>query len=494
MQNTSRILNTNTVKKHIGVIALLFITQLTACAPSSGGGNAAGEGLLCKQSQNIAEQNVAAQTLSEEIDTASSEPKITVDPTVENYIVEFADQEQTMGLQPSGNAVHEFEVSGLNLKSIRSNTYSVKLSGDENLKKEMIQRLGNQRRIKYIEPDYPIQLIPQDQQEDAMTTAATAAAQWHHQTVQTANAWQVTKGSQDIVVAVIDSGIDYTHIDLKNNIWTNTKEIPNNGRDDDGNGYVDDVRGWNFVSNNSNTITTSSSNHGTHVAGIIGATGTGSRGVYGMAQKVKLMALKFIGENGMGNTSSAIRAIDYAISKRVFAINNSWGSFSKSQALDDAIKRAERAGILFIVAAGNGQNSVGFDITRTGYYPAAYTESNIIRVAATKSNDLLTGFSNFGKTLVDVAAPGYNILSTVSNGGYMNMSGTSMATPLVTGLAVLVKAANPSLTYSQVKAVIAASVDPVAALTNKIKSGGRVNARKAVAMAANVSADLAGCF
>ncbi len=497
MHHISRIPKKKTAKIQIGSLALLFLTQLTACAPSSGGGSADGEGLMCNrnvyQVPVTESQNYNQDEVSE---SASTEPKITIDPKFDSYIVEFEeDSYETAALQPSGNSLHEYQVSGLSLKNIRTNTFSLKLTGNEYFKKEMVQRLGNQRKIKFIEPDYPLHLIPQEASEE-MEVAATVstAAQWHHQTVQTSSAWQVTKGSQDIVVAVVDSGIDYNHTDLRNNMWKNPREVANNGRDDDGNGLVDDVYGWNYVSNNGKPLTTSGSHHGTHVAGIIGATGTASRGVYGEAQKVKLIALKFIGDTGTGITSNAIKAIDYAISKRVFAINNSWGSTNRSQALEAAIKRAEKAGILFVVAAGNGDNGVGYDITRRGYYPAAFTQSNILRVAASKSDNTLTRFSNFGKSLVDVAAPGYNILSTITGNSYMKMSGTSMAAPLVTGLAVLVKAANPNLSFSQIKGIIKNSVDPITSLKTKVSSGGRVNARKAVSMAANISSDLSGCF
>ena len=282
MHNISRNLDKKSAKKHMGLCALLFLTQLTACAPSSGGGNAAGEGLMCNQNLYEEKNNYHSSE-------TSTQEQITVDPNIDSYIVEFENDsyESSSGLQPSGNSIHEYEVSGLSLKSIRTNTFSFKLPGDLSFKKEMIQRLGNKRKIKFIEPDYPLYLIPQDANDEIQATASTTSAQWHHQTVQTPSAWQLTKGSQDIVVAVVDSGIDHTHPDLQANMWVNSQEIPNNGRDDDRNGYIDDIRGWNFFSNNSNPKTTSSSNHGTHVAGIIGATGRTSRGVYGEAQKVK---------------------------------------------------------------------------------------------------------------------------------------------------------------------------------------------------------------
>ena len=413
--------------------------------------------------------------------------------TYQNFIVKFKDENKSQNedktsaaLQPSGNAVRVFNVKGVTFKVLAQNTHTLSLDMPAEDRRKYIQDLRSDQSIEYIEPDYPIQAIDTLSEDDitAETNDPYFSKQWMHQNVQTEKAWTITTGSKNIVVAVLDSGIDYTHKDLKNNMWINPQEKIN-GIDDDNNGYIDDVYGWNFVSNNANPKTTSKSNHGSHVAGIIGATGSNNTGVVGMAPNVRMMALRFIGDTGTGSTSGAIRGIDYAISKHVFAINNSWGSSGTSRSLGDAISRAEKAGILFLVAAGNGSNHIGFNIDRTPWYPASYSNSNVISVAASKTDDNLTAFSNFGLSKVDVAAPGAQILSTISNQAYQNMSGTSMATPLVTGLAVLVKAANPKLTYKQVIQVIRQSVDKKASLTNKVASGGRVNAYKAVKLAAD---------
>lgn len=412
--------------------------------------------------------------------------------TYQNFIVKFK-SETTEGAQPSGTPVREYTVRGVTFKNLANdNSYTFEL-GDKSAadRKAIIDELRADANVQYIEPDYPVYTIGADEDSEIMTgddiTATTNdtyySSQWMHKNVQSEKAWGITTGSKNVVVAVLDSGIDYTHNDLKNNMWMNPQETVN-GKDDDNNGYVDDIYGWNFVSNNSNPKTNSSSNHGSHVAGIIGASGPNKLGVMGMAPNVKLMALRFIGDTGAGTTSGAIKGIDYAVSKNVFAINNSWGSGGTSQALKDAITRAEKAGVLFLVAAGNGTNGVGFSIDKTGWYPAAYTNSNILSVAATKSDDYLTAFSNFGLVKVDVAAPGYQIISTVSNQGYQKMSGTSMATPLVTGLAALVKAANPKLGYKDVINILRGTVDKTASLNGKVASGGRVNAYKAVTAAA----------
>lgn len=404
-----------------------------------------------------------------------------------NFIVKFKEN-FTQGLKPTGNTITEYKVKGLMMKTLSKNSFTFALSSSINEKINVIQQLAQDNDVEYIEPDYEIQTITDSNVENFQATSEIdqqgTMDQWSLTKVQAPNAWNVTSGNKDIVVAVLDSGIDYTHNDLKNNIWTNTQEVPGNGIDDDKDGYIDDVYGWNFADNNSNPISKSTSNHGTHVAGIIGGTGIG---ISGVAQNVKMMALKFIGEGGSGFTSAAIQGIDYAIKKKVFAINNSWGSSGNSKALEDAIGRAEKAGILFVVAAGNGSKGIGYNIDQTPWYPTSYENENILTVAATGTNDSMAAFSNFGKKMVDVAAPGLSILSTLSNQSYGRLSGTSMAAPVVTGLAVLVKAANPSLTAKQVIAVIRNSVDRVVAMTNIIGSGGRVNAFTAVRQAVHMN-------
>ncbi len=415
-----------------------------------------------------------------------------------NFIVKFKSQ-VTQGLTPSGKSIREFQVKGLSLKVMTGNTFTFSMQNKSDQEKQtQLHDLATDASVDYIEPDFPIYsidpvsvgpIVKSMDQNEGSVSAQSFTDQWALNTVNVQGAWNLTQGSKDILVAVLDSGIDYTHNDLKNNMWKNPSEVIN-GLDDDENGYVDDVYGWNFANNNSDPISKSTSNHGTHVAGIVGAAGTS---LFGIAPNVKLMALKFIGENGSGATSDAIRGIDYAIKKKVFAINNSWGSASHSQALAEAITRAEKAGILFVVAAGNGgSNGLGLDLDRTGWYPASYTNSNIMTVAATGSQDMLANFSNFGKTMVDVAAPGLSILSTVSGQGYQRLSGTSMAAPLVTGLSVLVKAANPALNYKQIITLIRNSVDRISTMTNSIASGGRVNAFKSVRAAVNAGSDPGG--
>jgi subtilisin family serine protease len=216
-------------------------------------------------------------------------------------------------------------------------------------------------------------------------------------------AWDITTGSTTVVVAVIDSGVDYNHPDLKNNIWTNQGETPGNGIDDDGNGYVDDIRGWDFVDNDNNPI--DSPGHGTHVAGTIAAVGNNLTGVTGVCWTVKIIPLRFVDATGFGTVLNEVEAIDYAIQNGANIINASFGSGSYSGSEYTAISRARDAGILFVAAAGNG----GTDNDLFPYYPSNYDLDNIVAVAATDQYDKLAWFSNYGATSVDVAAPGTNI-------------------------------------------------------------------------------------
>ncbi len=465
-------------------LLVIIAVALAGCADGSGSSSNSNAG-------SFSCDVPARENLPEDVDAVAAQRRLAASATEDissykNFIIKYKDLPSDQGLQPSGNPVREFNVKGVAFKFLVQGTHAFELNMSADERKQFIADIRADSTVDYVEPDYPIHAIETDVSEgdlSATTNDPYFSRQWMHSAVQTEKAWRVTTGSKNIVVAVLDSGIDYTHKDLKNNMWINPQETVN-GKDDDNNGYVDDVYGWNFVSNNAYPKTTSSSNHGSHVAGIIGATGSNNTGVIGMAPNVRMMALRFIGDTGTGSTSGAIRGIDYAVKKRVFAINNSWGSGGTSRALGDAIARAEKAGVLFLVAAGNGTNGVGFSIDRTPWYPASYKNSNVLTVAATQPNDNLTAFSNYGLTKVDVAAPGAQILSTVSNQAYQNMSGTSMATPLVTGLAVLVKAANPNLSHREIIQIIRGSVDHKSSLASKIASGGRVNAYKAVSIAA----------
>ena len=290
-------------------------------------------------------------------------------------------------------------------------------------------------------------------------------------------------GSGSVYVGIIDEGYMYTHEDLAANAGTNPGEIAGNGKDDDRNGYIDDVYGWDFDGNNNTVFDGTTDDHGTHVAGTIGGVGGNGKGVAGVCWTVKLLDAKFLGRNG-GTTANAIKAIDYFVDLKtrasidLVALNNSWGGGGFSQALQDAIERANSANILFIVAAGNETN----DNDAAPSYPAAYPNSNIIAVASITSTGGLSSFSNWGAKSVDLGAPGSGIYSSVplsSKGkivsGYASYSGTSMATPHVTGACALYKSTHPSASAADIKAAILGSVIATQSLSGKCVTGGRLN-------------------
>jgi len=298
-------------------------------------------------------------------------------------------------------------------------------------------------------------------------------------------AWALTRGRPEVVVAVVDDGIDLTHPDLAPNLWRNPGEIANNNHDDDGNGYADDIHGWNFYDNNANVQATSS--HGTHVAGVIGAVADNQTGGVGVAPRVKLMPIKFLPATGPGFTSDAILAIQYGTNNGAHLSNNSWGGGGYSSVLHYVIEQASQRGRLFVAAAGNkGSNN-----DHIALYPASYNLPNILAVAATDSRDRLATFSNYGQTSVHLAAPGDAIWSTVVGGGYGYLSGTSMAAPMATGAAALLLSANPALTPAALRADLMASVEPIAALQGRVQAGGRLQVGRALQWRNGAYLDLA---
>lgn len=298
-----------------------------------------------------------------------------------------------------------------------------------------------------------------------------------------ATAWTNNKtGSSSIYIGIIDEGYMYTHEDLEANVGINPGEIAGNRKDDDGNGLKDDVYGWDFAGNNNTVFDGVGDDHGTHVAGTIGAVGGNGKGVAGVVWNVKLLNAKFLGSTG-GTTANAIKAVDYFTNLKkkglnIVATNNSWGGGGYSQSLKDAIDRAGAENILFIAAAGN--SSTNNDATAS--YPSGYNSSNIIAVASITSSGALSSFSQYGASTVDIGAPGSSVLSTVpksSNGnfisGYATYSGTSMATPHVTGAVALYASINPGATAAQIKSAILNAATATPSLTGKCVTGGRLN-------------------
>jgi subtilisin family serine protease len=289
-------------------------------------------------------------------------------------------------------------------------------------------------------------------------------------------AWDISTGTPTIVVGIIDTGADLTHPDLVSNIWVNPLETLN-GLDDDGNGYIDDIHGWDFVANDNDPSDANS--HGTHVAGTIAASGNNFQGVVGVTWRCSVMPLRFLDAGGNGSTSDALDALHYASTMRrhginIRATNNSWGG-GGDQALSDAIRESGQAGLLFIAAAGNsaGNNDVN------PFLPASYPWDNIIAVASTDRRDNLSSFSCYGATSVDLAAPGSEIYSTIP-GGYGLKSGTSMATPHVAGVAALLWSEWPDADWTDIRNAILNGTDPIPSLTGRTVTGGRLNAHKAL--------------
>ena len=293
---------------------------------------------------------------------------------------------------------------------------------------------------------------------------------------QAAEAWSAGyTGLSTVYVGIIDEGVDFQHPDLNANVWTNALDSVD-GIDNDRNGFVDDIHGWDFNENNNTIYDGSGDDHGTHVAGTIGAEGGNAVGVAGVNWNVKYISTKFLGANG-GTTANAIKAVDYLTNLKssqglnIVATNNSWGGGGFSQGLLDAINRGGAANILFVAAAGNsGLNS---DVSAS--YPAGYATNTVLSVAAISSTGGLASFSNYGATTVDIGAPGVGINSTLPNNSYGSYSGTSMATPHVTGAAALYASTHPGATAAQIKSAILSTATPTTSLTGKTVTGGRLN-------------------
>lgn len=353
--------------------------------------------------------------------------------------------------------------------------------------KTKIDFLKNHPDVEFIEPNYILSIDdPQDVKPMGVPPSVTDDYTQSYSAVQVTEAWAIAKpynhSTAKTVVAVIDTGLDLTHgvFADSNSIWTNTAESNGTpGVDDDGNGYVDDIHGWNFVSRSGNMY--DDGDHGTHVAGIVLGVGQDILSYPVRESRITIMPLKFLAGDGSGTTSDAVAAIDYAIRNGARVINNSWGGPSYSRALHEAYTNAYNQNVIIISAAGNSSQN----ISTTPMYPAALDTPNNLSVAATSDSDSKASFSNYSTALVQVAAPGVGIVSTVpggcsSPGCYQMMSGTSMAAPFVAGLAALVIREAPQLSAYQVKNIITAQVDTRSVLQTRVQTSGRVNALKAV--------------
>ncbi len=464
-------------------------------------------------------------------------------PKNEEYLVKFSNTDRK-------SISFNSEVKSLGVKYESLTDEWALVSGSATQLKSLFSSKSG-RVIEYVQPNYKVSLIEKYQLEDPLRrtalgiflnknpeilkrtarrqdnpeiplapTSGNAADpllsnQWGMLDVGVANAWNVSRGTDKIIVAVIDTGVDYTHEDILPNMWRNSGETgldssnrdkSSNGKDDDGNGYVDDVVGWDFAKNDNKPYDMSSSvfgtllgggnpGHGTHCAGNVAARGQNGIGISGVAPNAQIMALRFLSEKGAGTTAGAIKAIKYAVDNGAKVLSNSWGSEGESpsegqenKALQDMIVYAQSKGVLFIAAAGNGHGGKGYDNdtdARPGF-PASYAQDNIISVAAIDSNDQLGGFSNWGAKSVDIGAPGVKVYSTMVGNKYsdavvsvlgmkINWDGTSMATPHVAGAAALYWSAHPEKTWQEVKAALLGSVKKINSLADKTTSGGKLD-------------------
>ena len=395
-------------------------------------------------------------------------------------IVKFKDANSNKAAQLirslGGNVKYQFHTRGaqvVKFANLKSNDDLLKTAKELNARSD----------VEYVEANTIIHVnaVPNDtdfaQQYGMHNTGAnggTANADIH-----AVDAWDISTGSKNVVVGIIDTGVDYTHPDIAPNYWANPgesgldangKDKRANGIDDDGNGYIDDYRGWDFANNDNDPMDDHA--HGTHCAGVIGAHGNDGVGVTGVNWNVSIVGLKFLTGGGSGTLEDAVKAIEYANTLGLNLTSNSWGGGGFSPTMKDAIAAADARGILFVAAAGN--DSSNNDSTPS--YPASYEVANVISVAASDNKDQMAYFSNSGVRTVHVAAPGVDIYSSVPGSKYQKMSGTSMATPHVAGLAALVKAGIPDATASQIRARIINGVDRSPYWSTRVASGGRINA------------------
>jgi subtilisin family serine protease len=357
-------------------------------------------------------------------------------------------------------------------------------SGSEDESGEILARLYLNDDIEIIEPNYLY--YTQKAVNDPLFNQSWALSNTGQEDprgvkgirgvdVRALEAWDQPLPARPVVVAVIDTGVDFSHPDLKGTAWVNEAEAKGQpGVDDDGNGYVDDINGYDFIGQKSDP--TDDHGHGTHVAGVIAAQRNNGIGTAGVAWNTRIMALRFLGKHGSGSLAGAVQAIDYATRMGARIANNSWGGGPYSQILSDAIKRSGEAGLLFVLAAGNN----GENLDQNPTYPVGYKHPNMIAVAAIDNRGRLANFSSYGADIVDIAAPGQNILSTVLDGKYDSWSGTSMSSPFVAAAASLLLMKDPSLTPVQLRERLRDTGTPLVSIRQKVKSGAILNVQNAL--------------
>lgn len=390
-----------------------------------------------------------------------------------SYIVKLKGEISTAEFSKFGE-ITEIKTKTLNFLKIKTNT---------SLSSTQLEQIRQNKNVAYVENNqiYKTQNQIDDpdfsKQWSLKNTGRNSGGffSWGKigEDVDAIDAWKLELGNRNIKIAVIDTGVDYSHPDLIENMWKNQAELNGEeGVDDDGNGYIDDINGWDFVSSDNDPM--DGNGHGTHCAGVIAASHN-NIGIRGLMREAQIIPLKFLADNGSGTLEGAIKAISYATNIGVQIMSNSWGGGGFSQALYDVIEEAQNEGILFVAAAGNSRN----DNDKWASYPATYDLDNIISVGASDGKGNKARFSNYGKTTVDLFAPGVDIYSTYKNKSYKKLSGTSMATPIVSGILGLMMSQNQSLNFLELKEKIMDSTDQSRSL-GSFSVAGRANAEKAL--------------
>ena len=389
--------------------------------------------------------------------------------------------------QSSGSSQKQLSPQNSPLDEGLSRWFTVSVKNGQDLQ-AVLDACAGSSLVEYAEPIYiySIAAVPNDPYYNSSGTwGQQYDDQWGLKNIQAEKAWNISRGNNNVIVAVVDTGVDYTHPDLNANIWSNPDEIPGNGIDDDGNGYIDDTLGWDFIDNNNDPKDTHG--HGTHLSGIIAAVGDNGQGITGVCWQAKIMVIKGLTDSGTGASDQLAQAIKYAVDNGARVINLSWGGYGTSLLIQDALTYAYDHNCVIVAAAGNNNTNA------EKFFPGNYSQA--ITVAACNANDVRASFSNYGNN-VDVTAPGVDILSlkakgtdmcrtevNIVGGEYYRASGTSMATPFVSGLAALVIASDRSLTNLEVAEKIIASCEDLGSGGKDDYYGyGRINAAQAMAL------------
>ena len=335
--------------------------------------------------------------------------------------------------------------------------------------------LAGDSRIEHVELDYVVRVVGMPNDELFPRQWALYNPGKKRSDIKALEAWGIHARMATIIIAILDTGIDWRHPELERNMWTNPREAPGNSRDDDGNGFADDVHGWDFAYDTSEPMDRYC--HGTLMAGLIGAQRNNGIGIAGLMDRVLLMAVKGLNDAGVGYTSDLIAGIYYAVDNGARIINASWGGGGYQHAMEDALEYARQHDVIFVAASGND----GRDIDRQPFYPASYQASNVVSVGASTDVDSVASFSNYGARSVDLFAPGQEVVSTALNGGYLFASGTSMSAPMVAGCLGMLRSGTPGLSLERCIGMLPGAVEMLPRMAGQCMTGGRLDIYRTLA-------------